>query len=47
MKVGDVIKRNKEKYRVYKIQKFKIFAENEDHTNIICIQRPSYLQLVK
>lgn len=47
MSIGQVIKRNGEKYKIYKVQEFKAFAENEDKTNIICIQRPSYLQIVK
>jgi len=46
MKIGQIIKKNGENYRVYKILEYKIYAENLDGTNIICIQRPSYLKIV-
>jgi len=44
-KLGQTIKRGGENYTVYKIQEFKIYAENS-LGNIICIQRPSYLKIV-
>lgn len=37
MKIGQTVKQNGEKYTVYKITEFKIFAENEDKTSIICM----------
>lgn len=45
-KLEQTIKKGGEVYTVYKIQEFRIYAENEDGTNIICIQRPSYLKIV-
>ena len=44
MKIGQIIKKNGENY---KVTDHKAFAENEFKTNIICIQRPSYLKIVK
>lgn len=45
MSIGQIIKKGGEDYKVYKIQEYRIYAENEIG-NIICIQRPSYLKLV-
>lgn len=44
-KIGQIIKRNGEYYKVYKVLEYKAFAESE-LGNIICINRPSYLKLV-
>lgn len=37
MSIGKVLFRNGEKYTVYKINDFKIYAESEDGNNIICL----------
>lgn len=46
MKIGQIINRGGENYTVYKVLDYKTYAENLDKTNIICIQRPSYLKIV-
>lgn len=44
MSIGKVLFRNGERYTVYKINDFKIYAESEDKINIICIPN---LKIVK
>lgn len=44
MKIGQTLKREGEIYKIYKITEYKIFAENEFHTNIICIPNLSIVK---
>ena len=44
MTIGQTLKRKSEIYKIYKITEFKIFAENEFKTNIICIPNLSIVK---